>query len=209
MCIRAGFVAPLQGAGKRVVAFDFPGNGESAGNRLTFDRAGQIAVDLANQYGNAALLGHSFGASMAVLAAAGAPTMQPSPEVRALVLVAGADELSDVTQRFADTLELKPEVKALIDRRLEELGGDAIGRFSGVVGVGLAGLPTLLLHDRGDSIVPISDAERIARETHAELIEVTRLGHNRILYASEVHDHVVSFLAAHLPVSEDRVQIPA
>ncbi len=204
-----GFVAPLREAGYRVVAFDFPGHGESSGNRLTFDRAGRIAVNLADQYGNVVLIGHSFGASMSVLAAAGAPTLEPSREVRALILVSGADELSDVTQRFADTLALKPGVKALIDRRLEDLGGDTIDRFSGVVGVGLAGLPTLLIHDPADSIVPFSDAERIASETHAELAQVTRLGHNRILYASEVHDQVVRFLAIHLPVNEDPARIPA
>ncbi|MFT4605456.1 MAG: pimeloyl-ACP methyl ester carboxylesterase [Rhodothermales bacterium] len=204
-----GFVAPLRAAGYRVVAFDFPGHGESSGNQLTFDRAGLIAVKLANQYGNAVLVGHSFGASISVLAAAGAPTLDASPEVRALVLVAGADELSDVTQRFADTLKLKPAVKALIDHRLEKLGGDTIGRFSGVVGVGLADLPTLLIHDRTDSIVPFSDAERIASQTHAELVEVTRLGHNRILYASEVHEHVISFLETHLQVNEDPAEITA
>jgi pimeloyl-ACP methyl ester carboxylesterase len=204
-----GFVPPLIAAGYRVVAFDFPAHGESSGSQLTFDRAGQIAVDLANQYGNAVLIGHSFGASMAVLAAAGAPTLQPSEEVRALVLVAGADELSDVTQRFADTLQLSPAVKARIDLRLEELGGDAISRFSSVVGVGLAGLPTLLVHDRADAIVPFSDAERIARETQAELVEVARLGHNRILYASEVHDQVTDFLVAHLRATEDPATVPA
>ena len=204
-----GFVAPLRKAGYRVVAFDFPGHGESDGHRLTFDRAARSAVDLANQYENAVLIGHSFGASMAVLAAAGAPTMAPSDEIRALVLVAGADELSDVTQRFAEMLELRPAVKSLIDQRLEKLGGDSIDRFSGTVGIGLAALPTLLIHDQADSIVPFSDAERIARETHAELVEVSRLGHNRILYSGEVHDQIVRFLAAHAPAHKDRAQIPA
>ncbi len=38
--------------------------------------------------------------------------------------------------------------------------------------------------------MPFSDAERIASETHAELVDVSRLGHNRILYASAVHEYV-------------------
>lgn len=204
-----GFVGPLREAGFRVVAFDFPGHGESSGNRLTFDRAGTIAVDLANRFGKAVLIGHSFGASMALLAAAGAPTLAASPAIRALVLVACADELSDVTQRFADTIQLSPGVKARIDRRLETLGQDRISEFSGVACTRRAGVPTLLLHDAADSIVPFSDAERIARETEAELVEVSRLGHNRILYASDVHDHAVRFVAKHTPAEGDAEAIPA
>lgn len=194
-----GFVEPLLEAGYRVVAFDFPGHGESRGQQLDFQRAGHLVVSLARQYPLVAVAGHSFGASMAVLAAAGAPTLSAAETIRALVLVAGADRLEDVTQRFADTLSLRPSLKRRIDARLEEIGGDALSRFTSVNGIREAGLPTLCIHDREDRVVPFSDAERIAAETQASLVEVRKAGHNRILYADSTHRALLDFLGQHFP----------
>lgn len=195
-----GFVEPLREAGYRVVAFDFPGHGESRGQQLDFRRAAQLVVNLARQYPRVTLVGHSFGASMAVLAAAGAPTLSAAETIDALVLVAGADRLEDVTGRFADTLSLRPSVKRRIDARLEEIGGDTLDRFTSVHGILEAGLPTLCIHDREDRVVPFSDAERIVAQTQANLVEVTKVGHNRILYADSTHQALLDFLRQHFPV---------
>ena len=189
-----GFVPPLRKAGFRVVALDFPGHGESDGNRLTFHRAGRAVVDLADRFGPCVLVGHSFGASMCVLAAAGAPTLKPSESVAGLVLVAGANRLEDVTQRFADEFDISSRVKSLIDAKLEKLGGDRIERFTSVNGIRDAGVPVLLLHDEGDAVVPVADARTIARETDATLVETRHLGHNRILWAESTHAEIARFI---------------
>jgi pimeloyl-ACP methyl ester carboxylesterase len=195
-------VEPLRGAGFRVVAFDFPGHGESAGTQLTSDHAAGLAVGIADRFGRTALVGHSFGASMCVIAASGAPTLEPSPNIEALVLVAGANELQGVTQRFADQFGIGPRVKRRLDQRLEKIGGAPIDRFSTVNGVRAAGVPTLLVHDQGDTIVPFSDAEAVHAETGAELVETARLGHNRILYSRSVHRVIVEFVAKHVPAED-------
>ncbi|MBO6575197.1 MAG: alpha/beta fold hydrolase [Rhodothermales bacterium] len=197
-----GFVQPLREAGLRVVALDFPGHGESDGTTLTFDRAGSAVVQLADRFGPTVLVGHSFGASMSVLAAAGAPTLEPARNVVGLVLVAGANELKDVSGRFCQLFGLPAGVKTRIDRRLEEIGGDRIERFTSANGIRDAAVPTLLLHDPEDAIVPVSDAEAIARETHARLVHTSKLGHNRILYSPVVFREIVQFVEREIQAVE-------
>lgn len=190
------FVDPLRRAGYRVVSVDLPAHGESGGSRLNFHQAGKAVVELANHFGPTVLLGHSFGASMCVLAAHGAPTLEPTPHATALVLVAGANRLEDVSARFCQEFGLPASIKHRIDRKLEEIGGDPIARFTSVRGINGTGLPTLLVHDADDRIVPVEDSRTVAGETHAELVETARLGHNRILYAKQAHDSITDFLAA-------------
>jgi pimeloyl-ACP methyl ester carboxylesterase len=133
---------------------------------------------------------------MVVLAASGAKPMRDRVTARSVVLISSANTLTGVTQRFADTFGLRPDVKALIDKRLEELGGQPIEAWSAVAGLQKAGVPALLIHDRSDSVVPFAEAEEIVRGAPgARLVATDRLGHNRVLYAEPVMRAVTEFLA--------------
>lgn len=191
------FVDPLLAAGFEVAAIDFPGHGASTDTKTAAPdavRSIRLAEDTLG--GFYAMVGHSFGGSMMTLAAQGAPPLPGEMEVDRLVYLASGDRLADILGRFADELKLGEATRERVVRKIEKASGRTVASVSVSAILRDLGIPSLVVHDPADRVVPFSDAERIAAQPRVELYRADGLGHFRILGSRKVIDRVVAFLTA-------------
>ena len=185
----------LQAQGLRAVILEMPAHGRSAGptsNLPQFARAIDYAAARLQQQGFRldAVVAHSLGASAAAFAASRGLAL------RKLVLLAPPASPLEYTRLFAHVFGLSETTRAAMQRRIESREGVLMPQFEpAAVGPRIT-LPTLVVHDRQDSINRFADgvaySEAIAR---ARLVATEGLGHRKILKDEEVLRQVAAFLA--------------
>jgi len=190
------FVEPLVERGYRVVAFDAPGHGQTAGHRCTMAHL----ADSITAVGRAvwpvhAVIGHSAGALAAMLA------QVSGLEADRLVLVAPPAGPIAWVNELAAELQLGEDVKQRVIDRIE----DHMARWPTTRGPEVArtlDAPMLVVHDAQDADVDWARARAIADAApHAELVTTHGLGHRRILRDVDVVRRVVDFIDDIVPRS--------
>lgn len=193
----------LVAAGYRVVAFDGPAHGASAGataarrtHLLEYHAAVQAVLAAVAAQGPAsagvrAVVAHSFGA-----AAIGALPLTGVAALPRLVLMSAPATLRAVAERFARLLHLPPTVVEGLSAHIARLFGATFGTYDlATNGPVLRVERVLLLHDTADEVVPFADASTIAAAWPAlTLAPTTGLGHNAIMRDAGVIGRVAAFL---------------
>jgi len=192
------FVPRLVAAGFSVTAFDAPGHGESPGRFSSLPEFVDGLTRVAEAVRPEGVIGHSLGAAAAALA------IHAGMSARALVLIAPPADPGAYTLRFAQWLGLTPAATEVMRRRLERRYAAAIEDYRLLEHP--PGVPTLILHDRGDTRVPISNGRALAAAwPRARFVETRGLGHHRILRSPAVLRRASRFLAAELLAPRPRV----
>jgi pimeloyl-ACP methyl ester carboxylesterase len=186
------FVPPLLAAGYSVVAPDAPGHGASTGRASSVVAFADALEAVATRVGPVqAFVGHSAGA------AAGALAIHRGVPVHRAVFLAPVASLADVVVRFAWQLHIPPWIADAMRRRFESRLGVPMSALEVPALARGARTPLLVFHDPQDREVPWHDAAAIAQAwPGARLVDVPRVGHNRILRDADVVARAVSFLAA-------------
>ena len=181
--------------GFRPVLIEMPGHGASRGATSTlpqFARAIEYVAARLQQQGFElrALVAHSLGASAGAFAAArGLP-------VQRLVLLAPAASPPEYTRLFAQVFGLSEATRAAMQRRIEAREGILMPQFeAGAVGLRVR-VPTLVVHDRGDSINTFRDGQAYAHAIRgSRFVASEGLGHRKILKDAQVLGEVAIFVA--------------
>lgn len=174
----AAFVEPLVSAGFSVLTWDAPGHGRSQGERSDLLEFAALIDLLANREGRVrAIVGHSLGGAATVIACAGG-----APAERVVLIGAAADP-TDFFRWFLGVVGFDDVRRAATMARLERKFAFrwAEANVSRLVS-SLGHIPALVVHDRDDREVPLSDAEEIVCSwPGARLLATSGLGHRRIL----------------------------
>ncbi|HEY4121358.1 MAG TPA: alpha/beta fold hydrolase [Byssovorax sp.] len=204
------FVDPLVERGARVVLFDAPGHGSSAGSEsslVDFADALDAVLDEARPaFGPAqAVIAHSMGGA-AVTYAMSRTKRSPATSldrgirdtglpVRRFAFVAPPIDVRDFVRGFRRRFDLTEETERALGRRL-------VARFS----LDLAELyapalaeeltaPLLVVHDADDREVPLRCGETLAAAWPGAELEVTHgLGHTRVLRDPGVIERISDFV---------------
>jgi pimeloyl-ACP methyl ester carboxylesterase len=197
------FVEPLVRAGFRAVAFDAPAHGasdaaRSGDSRATFFEFSHALQEVDRALGpSVGLIAHSGGCTAASLAVRDgwcAP--------QRMVFIAPFVLPNAYMAPFGRALAISPAVMAEFRERAQNRLGRPLSDFDmhGVAPIACKS-PLLLVHDRGDYEVPISDSfDLSAAWRRSILMETTGLGHRRILHDGAVVDRTVAFFTDPLPV---------
>lgn len=201
----APLVRELVAAGLRVVSFDAPAHGASAG-RSTDVRDWMSAIEgLQRRFGPFdAIVGHSVGAVAGLTAAR---TFAPTPVV---VTIAGAASPVAMIDQFALTAGLSDHARDrlahLFAARIGETPASVVELFDAAAHPLPEGTRLLVVHSRDDRGLPDAGSVRLHR-AHAgrsRMLRPTALGHNRILTDDDVLDVVVEeVMRGERPASED------
>jgi pimeloyl-ACP methyl ester carboxylesterase len=191
-----GFVAPLTGAGLRVVAFDAPSHGasdpgpEGPGRGTVLELADALAAVVAELGPAHAVVAHSLGAM------ATAHALDHGLEAGRLAFVAPMADPLPYTRTFAGRLGFGERTRERLVPRLERRVGTSLSAFDVPAMAGRVATPPLLLvHDRQDTETAWSDSAAIARSwPEARLHSTTGLGHYRILLDPAVVAEVAGFV---------------
>jgi pimeloyl-ACP methyl ester carboxylesterase len=186
---------PLAGAlatrGFRTIALDLPGHGRSAGEQATPRLLAELLIEVTKITGPAhAAIGHSFGG-----AAIGAALAFGFQALR-VVLVSSPTRVSRMPFMWAKAFHLPPRSMAHFARLLDEHAGRPVAELDLVATGPRCGIPALLVHDRGDAVIPYHEAEILAAAWPAlKMIPTTGLGHRDILADAAVVQAVAGFIA--------------
>lgn len=188
------FVPALVAQGFRVVAFDGPAHGDSAGkttNLIHFAGAVRAAI---RQVGEVhAIVAHSFGGASSVYALSHLDT---SLSVEKLVLVAVPDSMYRVLDGAADSLKLPKTIRKEFFRLIENL----LQKPATEVDVSRAHAnlnikEALLVYDLLDPVVPFSAGENIYKHWEDVTLLVSEgLGHYRLMKNPDLIGRVVEFV---------------
>lgn len=195
----AAIIRALTQAGIRCAAFDAPGHGESGGTTASLPRIATGLRLLCAELADAgkpvtAVVGYSFGGLAAGLACvpeviAGTPLTVP-----ALALVSTPVHLASATRRWLEMAGEPQARSADLMAELQRRGFDG-ARFDLLKVSDRLPERLLLLHDRGDDEVPVSDAETLAAlRPDAKLVLTERFGHARMLLARPVVSAITDFV---------------
>jgi pimeloyl-ACP methyl ester carboxylesterase len=185
----------LSAQGLRPVIIEMPAHGRSSGSVTNLPQFARVL-----EYVTARLLqqGHTLRAVVAHSLAANAGAYAASRGLAAgrLVLLAPPASPLEYTRLFAHVFGLRESTRAAMQRRIEAREGILMPQFEPAAVGPRISLPTLVVHDRQDSINRFADGvaytEAIAG---ARLLATEGLGHRKILKDDEVLRQVAAFLA--------------
>ena len=185
----------LNRQGLQPVLVEMPAHGRSSGtvsNLPQFARALDYVAARLRQQGHVlhAVVAHSLAANAAAYAAS------RGLAAGRLVLLAPPASPLEYTRLFAHVFGLSESTRAGMQRRIEAREGILMAQLEpDAVGPRIA-LPTLVVHDRQDSINRFSDGVAYTQAiAGARLVATEGLGHRRILKDEDVLEKVASFLA--------------
>ena len=185
----------VQAQGQRPVILEMPAHGRSAGstsNLPQFARAIEYAVARLQQQGHQvhALVAHSLAAN------AGAYAASRGLPVSKLVLLAPPASPHEYTRLFAQVFGLREPIRAAMQRRIEAREAILMPQFEPAAVGPRIPQPTLVVHDRSDSINHFADGVAYSQLiAGAQLLATQGLGHRRILKDADVLRKLAAFLA--------------
>ena len=186
--------AALRARGMRTIALDLPGHGKSAGEHVTPHLLGQLLIELERSLGPVhAAIGHSFGG--AAIGAALRYGFHPSR----IVIVSSPTHVSRIPFIYAKMLGLPLRAMPHLGRLLDVHAGRPIAELDLVSTAPGCGVPSLLVHDKDDAVIPYSEAEALAAVwPELKVMTTSGLGHRDILANGEVIREIAEFVAAPL-----------
>jgi pimeloyl-ACP methyl ester carboxylesterase len=203
----SAIVRGLESPGRTIVAFDAPGNGDSAGTFVTVLDYAQIVTRLSARYGGFdTIVAHSFGVLAAFLA------VREGAHTRRLVTISGVHDVGEILDEFARLVGLSGRarlgLRSRIERRTFPEVTDMWHRFVAELDPADARTPLLVVHDSSDPVLDPRQSELIA-EAHngpTEVIRTDGLGHLRILSDPAVVGAIARFVdTVRQPLVVDRL----
>ena len=172
--------------GYRAVVIDLPAHGIEAGrptHLFELATAIEIAGDALGRLD--IIVAHSLGATATAVA------MQRSLRADRLVFLAPGLRPHHALESFAATLRLRPAVRKMVERSMEKRFGDDVWERipNEMLDMKVPGR-TLVIHDVDDDMVPIEHAKLLSGRWGARLVSTQGHGHNGVLRATEVIDHI-------------------
>jgi pimeloyl-ACP methyl ester carboxylesterase len=187
----SSFVGPLVQRGFRVIAFDAPAHGASAGRLSSLPQFAAALRAVVEDCGAAhAVIAHSMGGAAATLA------LQRGLTAERAVFVGPPADPTRWTDAFARELAIPTAVVTRMKDHLAALAGVRWNDLSVPAAAPQMTTPLLLVHDRDDAEVPWTDGASIAYAwPDAQLVSTWGLGHRRILRDAAVVARAVAFVS--------------
>lgn len=192
------FVPPLVSSGHRVISFDAPSHGDSApgafGPRSSSipEFAAALSAVVATHGPARAIIAHSLGSTATAVA------LCDGLGAGRLALLAPLASPAAYAQYFANILGFGERTLRRLFVRVERRVGAPMHHFDvPELGRAVAMPPTLIIHDRHDVSIPVTDGAAIAAAWGQATLHVTSgLGHRRLLRDPGVVAQVVAFVTS-------------
>lgn len=187
-----GFIDPLVARGFRVVAFDMPAHGGSAGKKTDlYKMADALKAVAAAQGPLHGVVAHSLGVAALVMAVRDGLALEKS------VCVSPPAQTEWMIAGYAQALALSPRLQQMLRTLFERDYGERVWQdTSAEANVDKLRVPALVIHDEDDNEVPCEHGKRIAAQwPGARLVLTQTLGHRRILRDTAVIEAAVGFLS--------------
>lgn len=180
-------VPKLVESGFRAAVFNAPGH--HASPRVSSLPAFTQAVkDCRRLFAAPYVVAHSFGALAAARAA------KEMKDLKGLVLLSSPENLEPLAHGFCRRLQMDPASEMEFFECLEKSLPRPIAEETALRYLSDVEVPTLLIHDRDDQVIPVTTSETLSSLENTRLLITEGLGHRLILRDPDVIDEVVSAL---------------
>jgi pimeloyl-ACP methyl ester carboxylesterase len=192
------FVFPLLQAGYRVIAYDQPAHGVSEGRLTGLPDFADVLAEVASHHGEVqAVIAHSLGSAGAALALAWGRI-----DFKRIVLVSPPADLVGYSRRFARWHWIPEPVRKAMQKAIEERYGVLWEDFELPRVAPRLSAQALVIHDRGDRMMPWTHGATVARHwPGARFLSTEGLGHRRILTDEGVTRAAAEFIAGRSAVA--------
>ncbi len=182
-------ITALRNNGFEVAALDAPALGKSGSKRtngVLYAEAIQVA---ARRYSPRYIVGHSFGG----MATAYFCSNTDEVPIQKLFLLGTPSRLSTVVKEFYRILGLSRRAQRAMSRHFEQSFDLKVDQFSVEQFIAKVQVPGYVIHDRGDIVVPLKEAEAIHRNwPDSELWITENFGHS--LQSKSVYNFILKQL---------------
>jgi pimeloyl-ACP methyl ester carboxylesterase len=185
------FIQPLIDSGYRVISYDGPAHGETAGRQTNMLEISDVILALSERYGPFhCTITHSFGGMiLAYSIALGFNTARA-------VCICPPATIESILHNFQHALMLPDKVlNVMTDLLYANYGSDLERRLSTLKNVRTLSIPALVIHDDRDTDIPWKDGRAVADAwPGAEFLLTHGLGHRRILRDPAVVTAITEFI---------------
>lgn len=173
-----------------VISIDGPAHGFSEGKRTNMTDFIETIKVVQEKYGPfEAAIGHSFG-GMTLLRCT-----QYFLKINKLVVMGTDNNIVEIINDLAQKLQLKSATAHYVLNKLQGQFNCQIETLSSEESAKAINIPTLVIHDTDDIVVPVSCAYKIRQNLSQGSLLITHgLGHQRILKDLAVQNHIIAFL---------------
>ena len=186
------FAEPLLKAGFSVLSFDNHAHDKTPGKKTDIFTQSAVQCAIAEKFGPVfGVVAHSFGGMITPY------SLNNGMETQRIVCISPPSRFDFLLERFSETLSLPKSVQHYMTKRfIKEYGENLQERVSASsTSQQLGHIPALIIHDKDDIDVPISEAELLHQAWPNSIMQHTsELGHRRILYNAQVIENTVDFL---------------
>jgi pimeloyl-ACP methyl ester carboxylesterase len=185
------FASNMLKQGYRVVAFDGPGHGRSPGNSSTIFKMESVLHAVAEKFGPIdTFVAHSFGVLVTALA------VKNGLLANKLVFISSPTSAEFLFSQFCNTLSIHRKTQGILQEIFaRRFGPDLWQKLSASHNLLNSKLPTLIVHDKSDSIIPYSWSEKLSSVMpNSQLLLTEGLGHRRILRDQNTISQVSEFI---------------
>jgi pimeloyl-ACP methyl ester carboxylesterase len=182
-------IEPLQKKGFNIIAIDAPAHGASDGTLFTAVKYSRVIKTTIDLYEPAIVISHSVGAMATVYQEA----QEVHDCIKKLILLGGPNSLEVIMRNYQTMTGFNDKVYDNLNDLLKKTFGMKIEEFNTSAFAKAIKVPTLLIHNRDDMIVPFKSVEQIAEAMpDATIFEASTGGHS--LHTVEVVGRIVEFL---------------
>ena len=184
-------IDPLVEAGFRVISIDMPGHGNSSGKNIDItDFIGTI-LQTQKKFGEFyAIIGHSFGGLVSIVT-----TLRESISYQKLILISSPSSMDIVFFNFQLMFNLDDKIMKKIWQNTINRTGLPIKTFPSSEDLSHLALPSLIIHDKNDTIIPFKEVKNFKTSLPASSCFYTiGLGHYKILKDRKVINTIINFL---------------
>jgi predicted alpha/beta hydrolase family esterase len=180
--------------GYKVYTFDGPAHGNSTGKRTHLIHFSGALKALITRVGKVdCVITHSFGGAAITYC------MQrylKDMQLDKLVMLAVPSSMESIFKEAVEIMKMPNSVAKRMRMRMEKLAGEKIQDLSlPVLGKGLKAKEVLIIHDKGDNVVPFNFAKDIYESwDRSTLVPTEGLGHYRLLKNKTVLDRIHQFI---------------
>lgn len=185
------FLKPLINAGYRIISYDGPAHGETAGSKTSMLEIADVVLALGNKYGAFhSTITHSFGGMILGYAS------MHGFNTHSAVCICPPATIESILASFQSSLKIPDRVLTEMKNKLYLNYGNSLQqRISTLDNVRNLSIPALIIHDDKDTDIPWNDGKAVADAWQGSKFILTHgLGHRRILRDPSTVSIVTDFI---------------
>ena len=172
-----------------VMAFDAPAQGYSEGNLLSVPIYNEVLNSIQRGFSPQILIGHSMGGMTAIYN----QHQKRNPDIRKMVLLGAPSDLKRIMDGFQKILRLSDRFMKATENYFKDRYGFYFSEFNSKVFGGDIKVPTLIVHDKYDKIVPYNEAYDIHEAIEKSQLMITE-GAGHSLHKERIYLNILYFL---------------